>query len=187
MRLLKIIHNTSLIANVFILIVFSSLSQANNSVSKQKASLQSGATVGISYEFSGQKLSFFIDQKELLKTIPKLQKTGFIDANLTPTEIGFYQSLLAATVSLGYATSIVKNIYLIDKDIDLIKVDAYLISPDLYGNTGKTFCYSFDFDRNLYQRINWKKFQADNIKLIAPNFRTSNVCQNLIGIDPTNL
>ena len=65
-------------------------------------------------------------------------------------------------------------------------MSTYILAPDLYGNPGKEYCYSFDFDRELYQRINWERFQAENIKHIAPNFTTSEACQNLIDLNPTS-
>lgn len=166
------------------LVLFSTLSQAKNPDNKLQAPYQKGSTVGISYEFNGQELYVLIDPKEVLKTIPKLQKTGLIDRNLTKTEIGFYQSLLAGTASIPYVTNLIKTIYSKNNQINQISVYTYLLSPDLYGNTGKEPCYSFDFDRNLYQRINWANFQSNNIKRITSNFKTSDQCDNLTDLYP---
>lgn len=175
--------NTTCITGIVILFVSSSFAQAKSSFN----SLQNSAAVGITHQFSGKNLSILIDQQKMLRTIPKLQKAKVINPNLSKTEIDFYQSLFPATVSILYVSALVKNTYLTHSDIDQIHVDAYLLTVDLYGNNEKSLCYSFDFDRSLYQKINWKKFQADNLKHIALNFKTSNVCQNLMDINPDSI
>ena len=179
MRPSSALNITISLITVFILFLFSAFAEARNSSHKQESLYKNAATVGITHELSGQNLSIFINQNKLLTMISKLQRAGYVDQNLSKTEIGFYQTLLAANVSIRYTTDIVKNIYLTYPNVDQIHVNAYLSAQDLYGNNGKSICYSFDFDRKLYQKINWHTFQSDNIKQIAPNFKTSDLCYDL--------
>lgn len=148
---------------------------------------QNRLPAGVTYELNGQNLSIVMDQKKLLQLVPKLQKAGSIDRMLTRTEMSFYQPLLAATVSLSYVTSIVKNIYLTQSNIDQLHVSTFLLATDLYGNFNKNPCYSFDFNRKLYQRINWSKFQSENMKAIAPNFKTAGLCRELRYVEPSSI
>jgi hypothetical protein len=171
---------------IMFLILFSTTAAASSTLYKHRTVYTNAATIGITHKLSGQDLSFIIDQKKLLKFVPKLQKAGFIDPVLTTTEVSFYQPLLAASVSIPYITQIIKNIYSTNPNIDQIHVYAYLFARDLYGNNEKSYCYSFDFDRTLYQKINWKAFRPVNIKQIAPNFKTSDICRNLVETNPTS-
>jgi hypothetical protein len=169
---------------IFMLLAFSSLIQAKAPLSNQQSLQQDAATTGISYQFVGQNLVIVVAQKKLQKIIPKLQKSGLIDKNLSLTEIGFYQSLLATTISMRFVASLIKNIYLTRHNTDLIHVDTYLLAPDIFGNKGKVLCYSFDFDRKLFQRINWQELQISNWKHIVSNFKASELCKNLVAGNP---
>ena len=170
---------------VCFLMVFSLFTQARNSLYNPKTLHQDSGAIGITQAFSNHKLFIMIDQEKLLKNSHKLQKSGILDPNLTKTEINIFQPVLAASISISYVANIVKTSYMTDAKVDKIHVDAYLFSPDLYGHHEKKFCYSFDFNRTLYQKINWEKFQGDNLKQIAPDFKTSQVCHDLKIISPT--
>jgi hypothetical protein len=188
MRLLDVICRAASLFSILLLFVFSPLIQANVPVSNQQL-MQKNATAlpGISYQFVGQNLVIVVDQKRLMEIIPTLQKAGLIDANLSSTQIGFYQSLLATTVSMRFVASLIKKIYLTHSKTDIIHVDTYLLTPDIFGNNGKELCYSFDFDRKLFQKINWQQFQISNLQHIVSNFKASELCQNLIPINPMSI
>ncbi len=140
---------------------------------------------GMSYQLNGQNLSVFINQKTVMHSMRALQKAGYLDRNLTQTEASFYPSLLPASLSMRYTIDILKNIYVKNANADVIHINAYLLSFDLYGNNEKAICYSFDFNRELYKKINWKNFQISNLKRVAPNFKSYGVCQSLTEINPT--
>lgn len=176
MRLLPSIDIRTYIICIFILCIFSSCLHAENSSYNK--------TTGITTQLTGNNLAIVIDPKKLLKSVPKLQKTGHLDPLLTKAEVNFYQPLLVTTLSIRYVVNIIKNMYMTQQNLDEIHVNADILTTDQYGNNAKSFCYAFDFDRKLYQKINWEKFQAENINEIAPHFKMSDTCQNLMGINP---
>ncbi|CAM2761258.1 Uncharacterised protein [Legionella steigerwaltii] len=143
--------------------------------------------VGLDHNFSKQELSIYIDQSKIFKNIPNLQKAGLVDANLSNTEAGFYKTELAALVSIPYVMKIIHNLYSSNRKTDQIYIKSYLLATDLYGNNTPFFCYSFTFNRQLYQKINWKTFQTNDIVKIAPNFKTSDTCKILDETSPLSI
>ncbi|ARB91293.1 hypothetical protein [Legionella longbeachae] len=143
--------------------------------------------IGITHHLSKSDLSVYIDQNKILKNSSKLQKKGIIDRNLTNTEISFYDTQLAAIASIPYVTQVIKNLYDLNNKKDQIHIISYLLTTDLYGNKIKSFCYSFNFNRQLYQKINWKNFQSNNIVKIAPDFTVSEQCKALEETSPLSI
>lgn len=81
----------------------------------------------------------------------------------------------------------IKNLYDLNNKMDQIHIISYLLTTDLYGNEIKSFCYSFNFNRQLYQKINWKNFQSNNIVKIAPDFTVSEQCKALEVTSPLSI
>ena len=92
-----------------------------------------------------------------------------------------------ALVSIPYVSKLIQNIYSSDVKNNQIHVSSYLLTKDLYGNKTKVLCYSFHFSRQLYQKINWKTFQANNIIKIAPDFKASNGCEDIGETSPLSI
>lgn len=164
-------------------ILYSSLVTARN----QHSSSPIDDSIGVSHTFSQPELFIYIDQNRILKNLHKLQKSGVIDANLSPTEADFYKIPLATTVSISYVAKIIHRLYFTTKDTNQINVKAYLITADLYGNNrAKSLCYSFNFNRALNQKINWNNFKINNLVQIAPDFKAFGVCRHLNETDSLN-
>lgn len=186
-RLLYVNKLITIIALIIITIVLSSFSQAGHLAKKRPYLHPSTSISSITSEINGQYLSIYIDQKKFMDSLPRLQKMGALDANLTATEASFYKPLLPASVSVSYVANIVKNLYKSHPNLDQIKVRTYMRAPDSYGHVVNAACYSFDFNRRLYQQINWATFQPDNLREIAPNFNSSALCQEVIGTIPADI
>ena len=180
MRLLSVMRMTVCIMGLLAMKVTPCVAQAENALGKLRYFYQHSKTVGITYQLEGQNLAVFVKTQTLLNSISALQKAVYINLQMNNTQADAYEPILAANLSINYVTSIVKAIYLRHDNLDLAHVNVYLFLPDRYGNNQKTFCYAFDFNRALYQKINWANFDANNIKFIAPNFKTSPVCEDLV-------
>ncbi len=166
-----------------ILLALTSFVEANTQLHERQ--MNNGA---MTHEFTQQKLFIFVDQSKVVKLIPRLQKSGLIDRNLSKAEIEIYQPLLAAFVSIPYAVTLIRNYYARHPNTERIYVATYLVGIDLYGNNkAKTFCYSFEFDNDLYKRINWHNFHSINIIKIAPNFNVSDRCRGLKETNPLHI
>jgi hypothetical protein len=146
-----------------------------------------GQFVGISHNFLKRDLSIFIDQHMIVKNIPRLQKAGLIDSNLSKAEVGFYEAELAAMISIPYASKMLQSLYSSNVQEDQIHVTSYLLTTDLYGNKAKKYCYSFNFNRQLYQKINWSNFHANNLVKIVPDFKASHDCKAIKESSPLSI
>ena len=71
------VFDTIILWSILVLSLYSSFSQAQDPGKKEQNLPQISEPVGIHYQFSEGNLSIFIDQKTLLKTIPRLQKRPY--------------------------------------------------------------------------------------------------------------
>lgn len=159
----------------------------NSSLAETDSRVANGRSIGISHHFVKQDLFIFIDQKRIIKNLAKLQKTGLVDRNLSHAEVGFYEAELAAMVSIPYVAKMLQSLYSSGLQEEQIHVTSYLLTIDLYGNKTKNFCYSFNFNRDLYKKINWGSFQLNNLVKIAPDFETSHECKFIKETDPLSI
>ncbi len=175
----KIMRFLNTFSSIIFLIFLSSVEAKEPSIYSQY--------IGITHNFSKSDLFVYMDQNKILKNISKLQQKGIIDRNLTNTEISFYETQLVAMASIPYVTQVIKSLYHSNNKKDQIHIIAYVLTTDLYGNKIKSFCYSFNFNRPLYQKINWQNFQSSNIVKIAPNFTVSEQCKALEQTNPSSI
>jgi hypothetical protein len=137
-------------------------------------------SVGISHKFFKQDLMIYIDQNTVLTHLPSWQKAGVMDKNLSKIEANLYKPLIPAALSIPYVSKTIQQYYSARYQNAPLHVTAYLIAPDIYGNNQvKTVCYSFNFTHELYQKINWRHFQAYNLIKVVPDFNAVNDCKNL--------
>lgn len=172
-----------LVIGTVILLALASFVEAKSQFHDQQMSHEA-----MTHEFTQQKLFIYVDPNKVARLIPRLQKSGFIDRNLSKAEIEIYQPLLAAFASIPYAVTLVRSYYAQHPNTEKIYVATYFLGTDLYGNSkARTFCYSFEFDKALYKRINWHNFHSINITKIASDFNVSDTCRGLQETNPLHI
>lgn len=138
--------------------------------------VQAIAALGVTYSLSGDELDIVVDQQQAIDAIPSMQKIGVINPDITQTEIDLMPVTHSlADIGLAATTNILSYIFQ-NSYIYQLHVDTFLSYTDDYGHYVKVPCYSFDFDRDLYNRIDWNNFSGDNLIRIAPNIDFSSWC-----------
>lgn len=138
---------------------------------------QALALTGIAYKQAGQNLEVTIEKNRALNAIPAMQQAGTVNPALTLTDINLLPvSLAASVVGMQFTTWIINYIYKTNTSIDNLHVQVYLSSAD--ENNTKQLCYSFDFNRSMYDKINWRNFTSVNLANDSSNFTISDWCMN---------
>ena len=139
---------------------------------------------GIAVERSGQNLDITIDQEKALSNgISLFESAGSIESGkFTQKDILNIPVTIASTVvGMLFTIGIIHNMYSPQNDVDELHFNVFLLSPDGRGNNEKQLCYSFDFNRGIFKKIDWDNFDLSNFLLIAPNFTYSAWCINKFG------
>lgn len=135
------------------------------------------ANIGITYSLTSKDLQINIDEQKTLASIPQLKKLNIMTQDFSPTDIKTKPITLAVNeLGLFFTSTIIQQLYQHDQNINLIHATVNLLSADIYGTIIPRACYSFDFNRALYQTTNWDEAQGNMIKTNAPNFGYSDWC-----------
>ena len=126
--------------------------------------------MGVTYDIVGDELTIFTDQDTVLASIPTLQSIGAINPAANQAVINAHPVTYSGVTAMFFAALILPNIYQ-HSSINQIHVTLNLTGPDMFGVVGKHTIMYFDFDRNLFEKINWDKFQPQNLIKVAPNFK----------------
>lgn len=128
---------------------------------------------GIIYLLKGKDLEISIAQTEAIAAIPEMQKNGILNSDITQTTINTAPFTILNYIGLFFTNFIIEGIYDKNPNIDKINVKIFLLTTNDYGNEEKHLLYSFKFNRDLYQKINWSNFNGDKLTKIAPEFKIS--------------
>lgn len=125
---------------------------------------------GVSYQITNGTLEINVDQKTALDNVSSLQLVDAIDPNITQDEVNTHPITYSGTIALYYTAQILINVYKIPTNNDL-HINIYLLTPNDFGNKDKHLIISFDFNRELFQKINWPNFPAQNLEKVTNNFK----------------
>ena len=126
--------------------------------------------VGVTYELSGDNLNIWTDEQVTLTSIPALQSLGAINPGVTQEVINTHPITYSGVTAMFFTSMILPSIYQ-HSAVDTIHVTLYLTGQDEFGNADKHSIMTFDFNRSLFSKINWDKFQPQNLIKLAPNFK----------------
>ena len=111
------------------------------------------------------------DQSNYMDALPGLLKAGLLNPNyVTENRIRLAPTQLTTGFMLTTIPSFIQDTYRDDPRVDSCLFSVNVIDSDDYGNEQKTMFVKFSFNRKLFERINWAKFQAENIVKVAPGF-----------------
>jgi hypothetical protein len=114
---------------------------------------------------------YFIGASSMSESTSNTSATETNDSTTMPTMTGAYIS--------SYATSIIlSQIYNLYNNLDTIKVKVYLNWNDQFGTSKRHLLYSFNFDRKLFEKINWDGFMPNDLSSVTHNFHFSSWYQD---------
>lgn len=136
---------------------------------------------GITYELDGDQLAITIDQNKALATIPELQRRGMLPKNITKRDLEKMPITAAIeAVGMSFTVVIIHTIYDSNPKLDKLHVVAYFNPVNASIFSRKKECFSFDFDRDKYAKINWDDITTKDFMLITDNFSLAQWCAQQI-------
>jgi hypothetical protein len=140
----------------------------------QDSFMKNLAAVGIGYTQTIDKIDITIDENKTVNAIPSLEHAGVIptiaDVDLKRSPFG----MAITVVGVSFTAIILDSLYLKDPKLDKIHVQAYVIP---HASHEKQLCYSFEYDRGLYKKIDLNTLTPKNFMMNTPYFAFSDWCR----------
>lgn len=136
------------------------------------------AKLGVVYTYSDGNLAITIDQKTVIDSVPSLMASGVLpkieqrDLNKMPLAVA------VDVVGVTFSIIILKSVFDENKTLDKLHVTAFL-TPN--SNDEKQLCYSFDYSRDMYQKLDFDKLTPKDFILQTPGFTFSTWCSNALN------
>ena len=143
---------------------------------------------GIDRALKENILFIVIDSEKTLGAFSDWQKLGFVNPALKEFDIDRYPYSIAMDGSaIGLCASL-STLYLQLKNLNNLKVMVYIISPNDYGQMEKNLAYSFQFNRMLFNEINWSHFDCNvnDFQKITQNFVATPWITKKLNNEPPN-
>lgn len=139
---------------------------------------------GMAFLQDGENLYIAVDQIDLLTSLPFLQKEVlFINRDITHTFACNHPVLVCACAAQSFSAFIIYHIFKNTK-VNNLHVTTILLTYDYYGKCHKHVIFTFNFNRELYEKINWNKFLPDNIDVVSYGFKFSKWYWDSIKTEP---
>lgn len=136
---------------------------------------------GITYDYKNNTLDILIDETKAKATIPLLQEQGILPKDITSSDIEQMPVTAAVeAVGMSFTVVLVHNIFKENPTLEKIHVDAYFMPSDAGIFTRRKPCFSFDFDRATYNKIDWNNVTTKDFMLQTTNFALQQWCSDKI-------
>jgi hypothetical protein len=90
---------------------------------------------------------------------------------ITHTIHGRSPNLLMMTFALEMAPTVTKDVFEQDDAVSVCQFKQYIDDVDDYGNAQKKLMFSYRFDRQTFEKVNWDNFEYQKFMKIAPGFK----------------
>jgi len=132
---------------------------------------------GIVYELNDQKLIITIDETKAIETIPELQKKGVLPKDVTQKDIAAKPVTAAVeAVGMNFTFVLVRAAFQNDPSLNQLHVEAFFVPANAGIFSRDKPCFSFDFDRATYDKINWTKINSKDFIDLTTNFAYQQWC-----------
>jgi len=128
--------------------------------------------IGIDYSLSDNEFTIFANLSSILESIPKLKKLNIINPDFPQALINLHEIATGGIATTMFLPVIIKAAF-DDTPLNKIHFKVMINVPDDYGNDKEHLAFQFDFNRKMYDEINWDNFKWHNIFKIALNIHVS--------------
>lgn len=118
-----------------------------------------------------QIMDLTVRVQDFVEILPRLQARGMMNPDLSATAARTRAFSLAAVYAQQWAGTLLEPLYRDNRGIDALTVRVHEAFPDDFGHMRREMVLSFEFDRRLYERINWENFELHRLPRVAQNHR----------------
>jgi hypothetical protein len=113
-----------------------------------------------------------LDRNALIAALRRKEESGLLNPIFTAGYIDTHKNSLAIVTGIVHSAMEVDDAYR-NTNLDRSHMLVVMVSADDYGHRQKIPLFSFDFNRALYNEIDWEQFDPANMPKVALNFRYS--------------
>ncbi len=107
-----------------------------------------------------------VNEGDILGAIPNMQEAGILSPDITQADMNVAPVTYASTAILYLTPLVITQVYS-NPNIKGMEFKTFLNLTDDYGNPIKKQITSFNFNRELYNKINWDSFDAPKLVTLA--------------------
>jgi len=132
-----------------------------------------GIKIEVTKERSDAIVTATLNEDNLPKIIEAFRVMNFLNPDMTQTDINRHTVSLETYILSMLSIPILIDVYKDDAKTDHVSFHAKIDSSDAYGKSVVQEAFSFDFLRQDYQKVNWRRFSVENLPKVAKKFRYS--------------
>jgi hypothetical protein len=152
-----------------------SASTPQKTSAQDKLFVQNVAAAGITFKHVADKLDVTIDEKAAVTALPSLEAEGVIP-KIAPLDIKRAPlGMSVAVVGVSFTVVILDSIYAGKIDTDKLQVQVFVLPR---GSAQKQLCYSFDYDRAEYAKMDLNTLTPKSFMLTTPGFTFTDWCRS---------
>jgi hypothetical protein len=125
-----------------------------------------------------------LDQAVFNEIVPKLLELGMLGNGQSLEFASHHTVSLENVLSLSIMFVLTRQAYATNPTMDGCVFEGHFLVPDDYGHAQDRLAYSFEFDRALFNRIDWDRMEARNLVKVAKEFHLSEWDTREVGKEP---
>lgn len=157
--------------------------EKENTANQEEVFKKNLAASGVTYSIKNKNMEIVIDAIKGLNAIPKLQELGYINKNIKQADVTRTPIILTFMIGMLFTAVVVHHEYAINKNMDGLKVRGYMLIPDKKGKNNKQACFTFDFNRAIFNKVNWNGISEGGFAKASRNFALSEWCYKVIAAE----
>ena len=118
-------------------------------------------------------LDILANRRAIIQSVPLLQAAGALNPELTTVFVNTHPFTLPYVVALLAASDVIKRTFEKHSALNFVSIRVMMVYDDEFGQERRELAASFDFTRALYQKVNWERFDVQNLSKVAMNYQST--------------
>ena len=119
------------------------------------------------------KVEMQLNQATFIEHIEELKALGLLNSDITRTAVNLMPNTLSMAFAMQMVPAATKEIFERNNNVNRCEFFQKVTTIDDYGNDKSIMMFSYWFTREVYKKINWDNFPAQNMPKVAPKFQFS--------------
>ena len=133
------------------------------------------ASAGVTFKQTNDELDITINEKTAVDALPALEAEGVIP-KIAPADIERAPlGMSVAVVGVSFSVVILDSFYAGSATADKVHVQAFVLPMD---SKQKQLCYTFDYSRDMYKKMDLNKLTPKDFMLNTPGFIFTEWCRD---------
>ena len=118
------------------------------------------------------QITMTLDESAFIHAVPEILEAKLLNPEVvTQTMVNAQPTVLSMVFAMDMASSAIQQAYSGNTSISKCTFKQTIVETDDYGHDKSQTMFTFNFTRELNNKINWDKFDNTKLMKIAPQFR----------------